>query len=101
MKDFYEKLKSDLPIRMAFLWFLLFTTTSLSLAIVTAFYGVRWINLDIQDRIMLALLIFGNWGQVMMAFFSKAIARAQKGEFPISEGDTQILKRTNEPGPTP
>lgn len=96
MKDFYEKLKNDLPIRMAFLWFCLFTCSSLCTAIITAFYGMRWVELDTQDRLMVCLLVFSNWAQVMMAFFSKAIARAQKGEFPIAEGDTQMISRTTQ-----
>ena len=96
MKDFIGKIQTDLATRMAVLWFLLFTFSSLGGAIITAFYGVKWSQLDGQDRFMLCLLIFNGWATTMMAFFSKAIARASKGEPLITEGDTQLIQRRTE-----
>lgn len=98
MKALYKQLTTDIALRMATLWLALFTVSSLTNAIVMAFYGVKWSQLDWQDRIMLCLLIFGSWAQVMMAYFSKAIARASKGEPLIIEGDTQLIPKPQQKG---
>lgn len=72
-------------------WFVLFTMVSFGTSIVTVFYGMRWMEMDWQDRIMAMILILVNWGTVMMAFLNKAATRVQKGDFPIAEGDENVL----------
>lgn len=83
-----------LALRMAIVWFCLFTVVSLCTSIITALYQLRWEVLDLQDKLMVGLLVLANWGTVMMAFLSKAMSRVQHGEFPIESGDTQLLQRT-------
>lgn len=73
-------------------WFFLFTLVSLCMSIVTVFYGMRWVEMDEQDRIMAMILIIANWGTVIMAFLNKAARRVQRGELPITEGDEDLLQ---------
>lgn len=96
MKQFLKTAAEDLALRMAIIWFFLFTFAALGNAIITAFYGMRWSQMERQDVVMVFILIFVNWATVMMAFFSKAISRVQKGELPIAEGDTQLIRRTDD-----
>lgn len=76
-------------------WFLLFSGSALATAIVAALYGMRWNAVERQDKFVICLLVFINWSTTMMAFFSKAVARVQKGELPLVEGDTQLVQKTN------
>ena len=95
MKDLIKEAKR-LALSMAVIWFMLFTFAALGNSIITAFYGMRWVEMDLQDRVMVMILIFVNWATVMMAFFSKAISRVSRGESPITEGgDTQLIQRTS------
>ena len=83
--------------RMALVWFCLFTFAALANSVVTALYGMRWSQIDAQDRLVVGLLIFSNWATTMMAFFSKAISRLQKGESPVTDGDDQIITPIKKP----
>lgn len=84
---------------LAAVWFLLFTCAALGNSIITAFYGMRWKEMDWQDRIMIGILIFVNWATVMMAFFSRAISRVSRGQLPIQDGDgTRLLHNPNRSG---
>lgn len=75
-------------------WFLLFSISSLCTAIVGALYGMRWNEIEFQDKFVVSLIIFVNWSTTMMAFFSKAVSRVQKGELPLESGDTQLISKT-------
>lgn len=75
-------------------WTFFFSFSSLCTAIVGALYGMRWAQIETQDKFVVCLIIFINWSITMMAFFSKAAARIQKGELPLSEGEQLVSKTT-------
>lgn len=83
-----------LAMRMAIIWFIMFSVSSLCTTITASLYGMRWTEIEAQDKVLIILLITANWLTVMMAFFSKAIARAQHGEFPIDTGDAEVSDKT-------
>ena len=72
-------------------WVFLFTLVSLGTAITSVLYGMRWREIDGQDKFIALVLIFIQWGTVMMAFLNKAASRVQRGELPITEEDKTLL----------
>lgn len=97
MRSFFSKAKEQFLIYwLVGAYFLLFSFVSLAFAIVTALYACRWVQLDGQDRLVVCLLIFGNWGTVMMAFLNKAVSRLQSGVLPISPDDTSLIVRSSQ-----
>lgn len=95
MSVFFTKAKEQFLIYwLVGAYFFLFSFVSLAFAIVTALYACRWVQLDHQDRLVVCLLIFGNWGTVMMAFLNKAVSRVQAGSLPIAPDDTNLIMRS-------
>ena len=67
--------------RIALLWFALFSLNSLGTAITAALVGADWATLDAQGRLMIYVAVTVNWTGTVMAFLSKEVSRIkQTGE---------------------
>lgn len=88
--SFMEKPKrKKLVVKMAVVWFCLFTVNSLCSAIMGCLAGAYWTNMSGQDRFVMIVAIIGQWTSVMMAFMYTAAARVQHGELPIGTGEVK------------
>jgi hypothetical protein len=92
MSDLISKTREKILIWwLVILKMLLFTLVSLACGIATALYGVNWDQLTPQEKFVVICLIFGNWGNVMMAFIDRAASRVAGGQLPISDDDSQLI----------
>lgn len=95
MSDLLSKAKEvALTWWLVVVWVFLFSIVSLCTSITSVFYGMRWSEIDTQDKIMAGFLVMISWGTTLMAFLNKAISRVHEGKLPIENGDTQLIQKT-------
>lgn len=71
--------------RLAVVWFILFSLNSLFTCFVAVSAGCVWSNLDTQSRITVVIGGLANWTGTIMAFISKASRKIESGQNPISD----------------
>lgn len=87
---FFEKPKrKKLALKIAVVWFSLFTVNSLCSSIMGCLVGAYWSNMAAQDRFMMIVAIVAQWTSVMMAFMYNAASKVQHGELPIVGGASE------------
>ena len=62
-------------------------------AYTTTMEGVKWIDLDGDQRFKVVLGVAIVVGGTVMAFLDRTIERISQGKPPVSTGDTQIIER--------
>lgn len=72
---------------IAVLHALFFTFVCLATAIVAVLTGAKWSQMDGQQRFLTVLMIFANWGTMMLAFLSRSAGRVAQGHLPIGDDD--------------
>jgi len=82
---------------LALVWFFLFTSSSLTTTLMASLSNAHWSQLDTQGRILLAIGVYGNWAQTMMAWLNKAAHNVSRGKPIIANGgfDTQHLTKAD------
>lgn len=95
MSELLSKAKEKIILYwMALLYALLFSGVSFAGAWMTATAGVDYSTLGSDAKARVWIGCFSVWGTTMMAFLNKAMSKIQRGELPISDGDTQLISRT-------
>ncbi len=73
---------------MAIVWGVFFSLNALGSCILAAFVNASWEDMGGAKKVLLFIAIFTNWTAMMMAFFSKTIARLENGKPFIPANDT-------------
>ncbi len=81
--------------RIAVIWAIFFTLSTLGTSIVAVLQNVKWSEMSAQSKFITCILIFMNWASAMMAFLSTTIHRIERGRLPINgrSGDTEHLTK--------
>lgn len=82
--------------RIAIMWFFLFSVNSLCTAVMASLTGSHWATLDAQSKFMICLMVTLNWTGTIMAYISKQSQRIQQGKsFSLGGDDTTITTKTD------
>lgn len=77
MKDVINK---AMQIRIAILYFLLFSLNSLMTSIIMSFLNTDWETLTSQKRFLLICVIMQSWTGTILAFMYKTATKVQEGK---------------------
>lgn len=75
------------------LYAVLFSINALCSCIVAAFTNATWEDMLWPKRVLTAIAIVGNWTTVLIAFYSKAVARMEAGKSPIPTNGTDMFTK--------
>lgn len=75
--------------RMAFIWGILISLSSLGTCIVAALQNAQWSMLNSQARFLLVVMIFINWSAAMTALITNTAKKIESGKLPFDSGNTE------------
>jgi len=79
--------------RMAFLWFVLISFSSLATCIVASLQNAQWDMLNGQAKFLLVLVVFMNWSTAMGALITNTAKKIESGKMPFDDGNTSQFKQ--------
>src|ERR1700690_3033867 len=68
---------------MVVMWGVFFSLNALGSCILAAMVNATWEDMGSSKRILMGIAIGTNWTAMMMAFFSKTVARMEAGKPPV------------------
>lgn len=75
------------------LYVVLFSVNALCSCIIAAFTNATWEDMLWPKRVLTAIAIVGNWTTVLLAFYSKTVARMEAGKSPIPTNGTEMFTK--------